>query len=47
MAADPSWENAPQKVVTPGTEEAVMGEYFPRSRYLSKAEFEALGCPKR
>jgi hypothetical protein len=47
MAADPDWENAPQKVTTPGTEQAVMGEYFPQSQYMSKAEFEALGCPRR
>jgi hypothetical protein len=44
MAADPDWENAPQKVTTPGTEQAVMGEYFPQSRYMSKSDFEAIGC---
>lgn len=47
MAADPSWEQAPQKITTPGTEEEVMGPYFPRSQYMSKATFEAFGCPAR
>ena len=47
MAADPDWRRAPQQVTEPGTEKQVMGPYFPRSRYLSKAGFEKLGCRGR
>jgi hypothetical protein len=46
MAANPDWEQAPQKVTVPNTEATIMGEYFPQSQYMSRAEFEALGCPK-
>jgi hypothetical protein len=31
-------------VTVPNTEATVMGDYFPQSQYMSKAEFEALGC---
>jgi hypothetical protein len=44
MAPNPNWANAPHKVTEPGTEQRVMGPYFPRSRYYSKSEFEKLGC---
>ncbi|MFN8160742.1 MAG: hypothetical protein U0R52_06830 [Solirubrobacterales bacterium] len=44
MAADPNWGRAPQRVKTPGTEAKVMGPYFPRSRQMSKADFQKLGC---
>ncbi len=44
MAAEPDWKQAPQRVTEPGTEQQVMGKYFPRSRYSTKAEFEKLGC---
>jgi hypothetical protein len=47
MAANPDWEQAPQKVTVPNTEAAIMGEYFPQSQYMSRTEFEALGCPRR
>lgn len=30
-----------------GDEEAVLGDYFPRTSYQSKADFEARGCPVR
>ena len=46
MAASPDWEQAPQKVTVPNTEATVMGEYFPQSEYMSRAQFEALGCPR-
>jgi hypothetical protein len=36
--------NAVQRA-TPGTEEAVLGPYYPRGTYYSKAAFEAIGCP--
>jgi hypothetical protein len=45
MAANPDWAEAPQKVTVPNTEAAIMGEYFPQSQYMSRAAFEALGCP--
>jgi hypothetical protein len=44
MFPDPAWAQAPQKVTTPGTERAVMGPYFPRSRYTTTARFERRGC---
>ncbi len=40
---NPDWRQSPTKVVEPGTEEAVMGPYFPRGRYMDKATFEAEG----
>ncbi len=44
MAVDPGWKQAPHKVKVPGTEEQVMGPYFPKSKYWTKAEFRKLGC---
>ena len=44
MAVNPGWANAPQKVTQPGTEARVMGAYFPRSAYTTKAAFEKRGC---
>jgi hypothetical protein len=44
MAAEPGWAEAPQRVTVPGTEQQVMGSYFPRSKYWSTAGFEKLGC---
>jgi len=41
MANNPNWAQSPDKVTTPGTEEAVMGPYLPRGEYTDKAEFEA------
>ncbi len=46
MVANPSFAQAPQKVTRPGTEAAVMGPYFPRSQYTSRAAFERRGCAK-
>jgi hypothetical protein len=47
MAADPSFEQAPQNVEEAGTEKQVMGPYFPTSRYWSTSEFAKLGCNGR
>ena len=47
MAADPGWKRAPQQVKKPGTERKVMGPYFPRSKYWTKADFRKLGCGSR
>jgi hypothetical protein len=46
MATDPAWKERPDNVTQPGMEEAVMGSYYPRGYYTTKAEFEARG-PRR
>ena len=45
MLVSPTFARAIQRVGAPGEEAAVMGPYFPRSEYRSRAQFEALGCP--
>lgn len=40
---NPKWAQSPSNVVEPGTEEKVMGPYFPRGTYTDKASFEAKG----
>ena len=35
------WENSPMKATNPGTEEAVMGPYYPRAYYTTKARSSA------
>lgn len=44
MAAEPGFKQAPQRMTEPGTEKQVMGKYLPRSKYMTKAEFEKRGC---
>jgi hypothetical protein len=46
MVCHPDWENSPAKAHKPGMEEAVMGPYYPRGYYTTKAEFESKG-PRR
>jgi hypothetical protein len=46
MATNPNWKVRPDNVTRPGMEEAVMGPYYPRGYYTTKAEFEAEG-PKK
>ena len=46
IANDPDWKQSPDNVTKPGMEEAVMGPYYPRGEYTTKAEFEAKG-PRR
>ncbi len=46
MVTHPDWEQSPAKAHQPGTEEAVMGPYYPRGYYTTKAEFEASGPHK-
>jgi hypothetical protein len=41
IASDPNWKQGPDHVTKPGTEEAVMGPYYPRGYYTTKAGFEA------
>jgi hypothetical protein len=43
MANNPTWANSPDKVLAPGSESAVMGAYYPRGYYTTKAEFESGG----
>ena len=44
MLASPDFAQAIQRVARPGAEAEVMGPYFPRSAYTTRAEFEARGC---
>jgi hypothetical protein len=37
------WADSPANITEPGTAEAVMGAYYPRGEYMTKAAFEALG----
>jgi hypothetical protein len=43
MASNPNWAQSPDKVSRPGTEEEVMGPYYPRGEYTDKASFEKAG----
>jgi len=46
MVCREDWENSPSKVHKPGTEEAVMGPYYPKGYYTTKEQFEAEGVKK-
>ena len=46
MAANPSFKQAPQRVTKAGTEAKIMGAYFPKSQYTTKAAFQKRGCAK-
>jgi hypothetical protein len=46
MVCHPDWENSPARAHEPGTEEAVMGPYYPKGYYTTRGEFEAKG-PKK
>ncbi len=46
IANSSSWKQSPNYVTKPGVEEAVMGPYYPRGYYTTKAEFEAKGPRK-
>ncbi len=43
MVCHPDWENSPQRITQRGAEAAVMGPYYPRGYYTTKAKFEAEG----
>jgi hypothetical protein len=43
MANDPNWTQSPDKITKPGTEDAVMGPYYPKGYYTTQREFEAEG----
>jgi hypothetical protein len=40
------FKQAIQNVTTPYNAAKVMGRYYPRGTYTSKAAFQKLGCPK-
>lgn len=46
MLPSDNFEQAAQNVLEAGTEEEVMGDYYPRGEYMSKEDFEARGCPQ-
>jgi hypothetical protein len=46
MVPQKEWEHSPAKVTKPGMAEAVMGPYYPKGYYTTKAEFEAKGPNK-
>jgi hypothetical protein len=46
IANDPDWAQSPSRVTKPGMEESVMGPYYPRGYYTTKADFEVEG-PKK
>lgn len=43
MANNPDWKERPDNIIKPGTGEVVMGPYFPKGYYTTKAEFETNG----
>jgi hypothetical protein len=43
MLPSPDFPHALQNVTESGTEPEVMGDYYPKTQYLNKEEFEALG----
>ena len=45
MFPSPSFTQAIQNVIVPGTETEVMGPYLPTANYESPAQFAASGCP--
>ena len=47
MVPKPDWEHSPAKVSKPGEEATVMGPYYPRGYYTTKAQFEAKGPKKK
>jgi len=42
--SNPSFAQSIEKVTVPGTEEEVMGAYYPHGSYMTKQEFEARKC---
>lgn len=43
MGNSSAWDQRPDRIAEPGTEEVVMGPYFPQGYYTSQTEFEAHG----
>ena len=44
MLLSPSFHHAVQNTTTPGDEKAVLGAYYPRGTYTTKAAFQKPGC---
>lgn len=44
MGNDPNWKQRPDNITEPATGKTVMGPYFPRGYYTTKADFEANGA---
>jgi hypothetical protein len=42
--ADPTFTEAIDKVLTSGTEQQVMGDYYPEGTYLTAEQFEQHRC---
>jgi hypothetical protein len=47
MLPSPTFHQAVQDTKVPGDEAAVMGPYLPTATYMTKAQFEALGCRRK
>lgn len=45
MLPSPSFHHAVQDTTTPGDEQQVLGPYYPRGTYTTKAKFQKKGCP--
>jgi hypothetical protein len=41
----PGFKHSIQRVTSPFNAAAIMGRYYPRGTYMSKAQFQKLGCP--
>ncbi len=41
MYNNPQWKQSPGNITKPGSESTVMGPYYPRGEYMTKAAFEA------
>jgi hypothetical protein len=46
MVCKEDWEHSPEKATKPGSDEAVMGPYYPKGYYTTKAGFETEGVKK-
>jgi hypothetical protein len=47
LLPDPGFAHAIQNVGVTGSAGPMLGEYYPMPEYMSRAEFEALGCPAK
>jgi hypothetical protein len=43
--SDPSFAQDIDEVLVPETAKQVLGDYYPTGRYMTRADFEARGCP--
>jgi hypothetical protein len=46
MANSPDWKERPDLITKPGDEETVMGSYYPRGEYTTRAAFEQKGTKR-